>query len=194
MAQDSLFAVVLAAGRGKRFGATKQLARYDDVPLVTRAVRTAEAVCGRRVLLVTGSDHERVAAACAPLRGFVTVNESFAEGIATSLNAGVASIQHVADAILVMLADQPLVTVDHLSVLAAAWRRSPGIIVTSHYAGTDGPPVIFPRAFFPQLRALQGDRGAKRIIDTNEEHVERVLFEPASVDVDRPQDLEALRS
>ena len=75
MAQESLFAVVLAAGRGKRFGATKQLARYDEMPLVTRAVRTAEAVCDGRVLLVTGSDHERVAAACAPLRGFVTVNE-----------------------------------------------------------------------------------------------------------------------
>jgi CTP:molybdopterin cytidylyltransferase MocA len=114
--------------------------------------------------------------------------------MATSLNAGIASIQHVADAVLIMLADQPLVSVDHLSVLACAWQRRPDAIVTSHYAGTDGPPVIFPRAFFAQLRALQGDRGAKRVIDANEEQVERVLFEPASVDIDRPQDLEALRS
>ena len=194
MAQESLFAVVLAAGRGKRFGATKQLARYDDIPLVTRAVRTAEAVCDGRVLLVTGSDHERVAAACAPLRGFVTVNESFADGIATSLSAGVSCVRHVADAILVMLADQPLVSVDHLSVLASTWQKRPGAIVTSHYAGTDGPPVIFPRAFFSQLGELQGDRGAKRVIDANEEHVERVVYEPASVDVDRPEDLDALHS
>ena len=192
MSGARLYAIVLAAGRGERFGGTKQLALYRGLPLVARAIRAAEAVCGPRVVLVTGTDHARVAAAAAPLAGFFTVNERHAEGLASSIGAGVACVREAADAVLVLLADQPLVTIDHLAVLTASWRVAPDAIVTSRYAGSDGPPVIFPRSKFDELAALQGDRGARPVIEASEGRVVRIAFEPAAVDVDRPEDLEAL--
>jgi len=192
MSRSSLFAIVLAAGRGERFGGTKQLALYRDTPLVAHAVRLAETVCGQRVLLITGSEHAEVAAAAAPLAGYFTVHERFADGLATSLGVGVRCVHDVADAVMVLLADQPLVTIDHLATITASWRARPDAIVASHYAGKDGPPVIFPRALFDELQALEGDRGARPVIAANEERVIRVAFEPAARDIDRPADLDAL--
>jgi len=189
MTGNDLFAIVLAAGLGERFGGTKQLACYDGMPLVARAVRTAEAVCGRRVVLVTGREHRRVAAAAAPVMGYFTVNDRYAEGMSTSIRAGTECVRHVAGAVLVMLADQPLVTIEHLAVLAATWRARPDAIVASRYAGTAGPPVIFPRAFFGELEALHGDRGAWPVIAANEGRVLHVEFDRGAMDVDRPEDL-----
>jgi molybdenum cofactor cytidylyltransferase len=194
MNPEDLFAIVLAAGSSSRFGSTKQLAGIDGETLVSRAVRLAEGACGNRVVLVTGNDRARVAAACAPVAGFITVNTAFESGLSTSIRAGIEAVAEVADAAMLTLADQPLVKVEHLLALVAAWRRTPGAIVASAYADTVGPPVVFPRDLFPALMSLDGDRGAKPVIDAHPEIVEVIRCESAAVDIDRPQDLQPLRS
>lgn len=190
MSRHSLYAVVLAAGVASRYGSTKQLAKFAGKPLVTRAMQTAEEICGPRSLLVAGNDWSKVAAACEPLQGFMILNQRFAEGLATSLAAGVASVANVADGILLMLADQPLITTGHLESLVRAWHSSPDSICASAYADTVGPPVIFPRRHFNDLMELRGDRGAKAVIDMNRDQVVTIQFEDAAVDIDRPDDLE----
>jgi molybdenum cofactor cytidylyltransferase len=192
MSESTLFSIVLAAGESSRFGSSKQLAKIDGSTLVARAMRNAEAICGRASLLVAGRDWQDVAAACRPLQGFIVVNEGYAGGMASSIKAGVAAVSNVADGILVILADQPLVTPEHLAALVAAWRQTPGTIVASAYAGTSGPPLVFPRDFFGDLMSLNGDRGAKSIIDRNSDRLLTIEFEPAAVDIDRPADLEIL--
>lgn len=192
MSNLTLFAIVLAAGAATRFGATKQLADYAGRPLVQHAVRNAESLCGPRTLLVTGNDWQRVADACRPLAGFLACNPDYADGFATSLNAGVACVSESADALLLVLADQPLVTAQHLQELAETWRKDPDMIVATAFAGLQGPPVIFPRQFFGKLQALRGDRGAKAILDDNGDKVRTIRFEAAASDVDRPEDLVAL--
>ena len=194
MGADDVFAIVLAAGSARRFGTTKQLATLRGQPLAARATRLAESVCGNRVVLVTGNDGARVAAACAPLAGFITVNTDYEAGLSGSIRAGIGAVRPVAAGALLVLADQPLVSTDDLMTLLAKWRRRPGAIVASSYAGTTGPPVIFPRKLFPELAALQGDRGARQVIDEHADLVERVECEAAAVDIDRPEDLERLRS
>ena len=194
MDSGDVFAIVLAAGSARRYGSTKQLATLRGQPLVARATRLAEGVCGNRVVLVTGSDSARVAAACAPLAGFITVNTEYDAGLSGSIRAGIEAVRPVAGGALLLLADQPLVSIDDLMTLLATWRRRPGAIVASSYAGTTGPPVIFPRKLFSELAALQGDRGARQLIDEHADLVERVACEAAAVDIDRPQDLEKLRS
>jgi CTP:molybdopterin cytidylyltransferase MocA len=194
MGTGKLFAIVLAAGSASRYGATKQLATIDGETLVSRAVRLAENVCGQRVLLVTGNDRARVVAACTPLAGFATVNTDYASGLSSSIRAGIEAVSPAADAALLMLADQPQVGIDDLMALCATWRRKPDAIVASAYAGTVGPPAIFPRALFPALSALDGDRGAKGVIEAHRDIVELVECEAAAVDIDHPQDLEKLRN
>jgi CTP:molybdopterin cytidylyltransferase MocA len=194
MSTGKLFAIVLAAGSASRFGATKQLATIDGEALVSRAVRLAESACGRRVVLVAGNDRARVTAACAPLAGYFTVNPDYASGLSTSIRAGIEAVSPVADAALLLLADQPRIGIDDLMAISATWHRKPGSIVASAFAGTVGPPAIFPRALFPALTELRGDRGARGIIDTHREIVELVECEAAAVDIDRPGDIDQLRN
>lgn len=193
MTGNSLFAVVLAAGESRRFGTPKQLAEYDGRPLVERAVRLAESVCGERTLLVLGSEWQRVSAACAPLEGFLTINGKFADGIGTSIACASRCLQEIADGLIILLADQPLVTTSHLQQLVEVWRAAPESVVASAYANTYGPPVIFPRSAFPVLTRLRGDAGASKLIGDREETAVFVPFEPAAKDIDYPEDLTGSR-
>lgn len=184
-----LFAIVLAAGASSRFGATKQLARVGGETMVLRAVRSAEAVCAAQTVLVTGKDWREVAAACEPLQGFMARNTEFRDGLSSSIRAGIGSVREVAAAVLLVLADQPLVTPGHLHNLAQAWRLAPERIVASGYAGISGPPVIFPRDLFAPLMSLHGDRGARKVIEANRDRLTVIDFPPAATDIDRPADL-----
>ena len=158
--------------------------------MVTRAVRSAEDLCGPRTLLVTGNDWRNVTAACEPVQGFITHNPRYADGMSSSIAHGVRGVCHVADAILLLLADQPLIGIEHLRSLTDAWAASPGSICASAYAGTEGPPVIFPASCFAQLMALQGDRGAKAVIDSSDAPVITIPCEDAAIDIDTPEDLD----
>ncbi|MDH3441850.1 MAG: nucleotidyltransferase family protein, partial [Gammaproteobacteria bacterium] len=158
--------------------------------LVAHAMGRAESVCGRHSVLVVGNEWRNVAAACRNTQGFLVVNTAYREGLSTSIRAGVASLAGVADAVLLMLADQPLVTADHLQTLVGKWRESPASIVASAYADAHGPPVIFPRRCFSALQSLRGDRGAKSVIDAAVDRVITVECAAAALDVDRPEDLE----
>lgn len=188
MPRPSIFAIVLAAGSSSRFGATKQLQEYHGAPLVRRAVNLAEAVCGECSVLVTGHDWLAVFDACKPLRGFVVHNSGYHSGMASSIASGVRAVQHAADAILLLLADQPLVTTAHLETLVSDWTGSPDAAVATAFAGSVGPPVLLPARYFGELTALRGDRGARAILTDAGTALKTVAFEPAAIDVDRPED------
>ena len=189
MPESGIIAAVLAAGSGSRFGGAKLLREYQGAPLVARALRLAEAACGARSLLVTGSDWRRVFDACAPLEGFLVRNDDWASGLGGSIAAAARAVAGSADALLLLLADQPLITAEHLRTLISTWNGSPRHIAATAFAGTTGPPAIFPARYFPALAALSGDRGARPVLAAAGADVRAVLFEPAAVDVDRAEDL-----
>jgi molybdenum cofactor cytidylyltransferase len=188
-----LFALVLAAGSSSRFGSTKQLARYQGAPLVNRAIHLAESVCGSRSVLVAGHEWRSVVEACGAQRGFFVNNTRYASGMGSSIACGVRSVSGAADAVLLILADQPLVTRRHLEELRATWIASPDEIVASSFSETTlseiiAPPVIFPRRYFSSLRGLEGDRGARDVLALASP-VRTLRLEEASADVDRPEDI-----
>jgi len=189
MPGNAIFAIVLAAGSSTRFGRTKQLEPFNGMSLAANAMRKAEAVCGSRSVLVTGHDALDVAESCAPLAGFFAINDDYKFGLASSIACGVAAVQESADAILLMLADLPLVTTEHLQCLCDTWMASPHSIVASAFEDTLGPPIVFPRADFAALLELRGDYGARPIIDANMDRVLPVACEEAAFDIDRPEDL-----
>lgn len=184
-----VFALVLAAGAATRFGAVKQLAPYQGEALARRAVQAAGAVCGDRTVVVLGHEWRAVYESCKPVPGAFVINTEYATGIGTSIAAGAAAIRHVADAILVVLADQPLVTARHLEDLQATWSGGPADIVASSYAGTTGVPALFPRACFDQLCKLDGDTGAQKLLHDPGFSVHSIEFADAALDVDTPSDL-----
>ena len=189
MSSSTIFAIVLAAGASTRFGRTKQLEPFEGVSLAAGAMRKAESVCGVRSVLVTGKDWKAVTETCAPLAGYFVINNDYEQGLASSIVCGVRSVAESADAILLMLADLPLVTTEHLEYLVKAWTESPRSIIASAFEDTLGPPIVFPKSDFDELLRLKGDRGARPVIDANRDRVQAIECEEAAFDIDRPEDL-----
>lgn len=194
MNSKPLFAVVLAAGTSSRFGALKQLACYEGMHLVCRAVRLAENVCQEHSVLVTGHHWQEVHKACEPLRGFLINNDAFEAGMAGSIACGVRTIAETAGAVFLLLADQPLISAEYLQQMINEWDESAETIVCSEFGGACGPPVIFPAKYFTELVRLKGDQGARFLLEAHAEYVVRLPCENAAIDIDVPTDLAELNS
>lgn len=182
----SVFAVVLAAGSASRYGRNKQLEDFNGKALVRRAAELAREVCGENTILVTGHDSAAVANAAGDAARFLVVNDRHSEGMGSSIAAAAKAVSHVADGILLMLADQPLITASHLRALCDNWSGADDEIAATSFAGTVGPPVLFPPGAFPALAKLAGDRGARRVLQDTRYTVKSVDFEDAAVDIDTP--------
>ena len=120
-ADRSVFAVVLAAGESRRFGQSKLLREVGGKAMVCRAAELARAVCGDCSLLVTGHDGAAVTDAAGNAPQFVIRNERHARGIGDSIALAARAVSHAADALLLVFADQPLITAAHLAALIEAW-------------------------------------------------------------------------
>jgi len=188
----NVFGMVLAAGAGSRFGATKQLATIDGTTLVQKSHDIAIETCGSNSVLVVGHDWQAVWETCQPSAGFLVVNENHASGLGTSIAQAVRSVQHIADAIIVLLADQVLVTSEHAQALLAAWDGAQDHIVATFYSDTVGAPVLFPGGCFADLATLEGDSGGRQLLSDERFHVTEIEFEPAAVDIDTPDDLKQI--
>lgn len=190
----TLHAIVLAAGGSSRFGEPKQLVRIEGRPLLHSAVSRAVDVVGHAVIVVLGSHASEMAPLLRHTPASVAVNREWEEGIGSSIRAGVAQVPGTADGILILLADQPSVTVEDLRRLVGTWRRQPDSIVAAQYAGISGVPAIFPRWAFRALADLRGDRGAQVLFHRYQDQVVRLHMPSAALDIDRPEDLLAVEA
>jgi molybdenum cofactor cytidylyltransferase len=185
--------IVLAAGPSTRLGEPKQLVRLDGRPLLHTVVGRAVALAGAAVTVVVGAHAGLLTQLLRHSPASVIVNRQWREGLASSIRAGVAALPPACDAVLLLLADQVAVSADDLKRLASAWKGQDGVIAASLYSGTVGVPAIFPRWCFSDLMALRGDRGAKSVLHRHVDRLVRVPMPEAAIDLDTPEQLEALR-
>ena len=189
-------AVVLAAGGSSRLGRPKQLVLHEGAPLVVRAARAALATGAEPVVVVLGAHAEAVRTALSAIPITSVVNRQWYQGIGTSVVTGVEAITSRAAAvaaILVMLADQPLVDEAALGRLIDAWAGSgPHSIAAAAYAYTIGVPAVFGRVHFDELSSLPPAAGAARLLRAPNARVRRVTMPEAAWDIDTPHDLERL--
>ncbi|MGZ3663261.1 MAG: nucleotidyltransferase family protein [Ktedonobacterales bacterium] len=187
-------AIVLAAGRSSRMGEHKLLLPLGGRPLVTYAVDAACRSSADAVIVVVGHNASDVTAALAGMRCRTIVNESYADGMATSLRAGIAALSSDVAGALVILADQPLVTSTMVNLILAAAIREPQAIHAASYNGKRGNPVYFPRRLFGELLKVSGDEGGRSVIARHSGVVRLVALpcKDAALDVDTPGEYERL--
>ena len=190
-------AIVLAAGRSTRMGGpNKLLAEIARRPLVRIAAEQALASRAKPVIVVTGHQRDQVEKALAGLPVQLVHNPDFADGLGTSLKAGIAAVPADADGAIVCLGDMPQVDAALIDRLIAAFDPERGaLVVVPTFDGKRGNPVLWSRRFFPDLMAIEGDVGARHLIGRYGEAVVEVPVDgkAALVDVDTPEALAASR-
>ncbi len=183
--------MLLAAGAARRFGANKLLARLPTGETVgLLAASKLAAAVDRMVVVVRATDD--LTASVFEAAGYVVVRCAQAHlGMAHSLACGVAASRDSA-AWMVALADMPLIATSTLTALTTCWRHADRIVVPM-CAGQAGHPVIFPARMVTQLLALEGDRGARPVLDAHRDEVFAFLTDDTGVlrDIDTPADLAA---
>ena len=181
-------AIVLAAGFARRMGRQKLLLELRGKPVVRW---TVEAIMPHvaDTLIVTGQDDEAVRGALAGLAVRFTVNPRPQAGQGSSIAVGAAALKPWTAAALVALGDQPRLPDGLIPRLLAERERTGKAIVAPVYRGTQGTPVLFSADVFPELRTLDGDSGARAVVQARSERVARVEIDaPMPPDVDTPED------
>ena len=189
-------AIVLAAGGSTRMGEPKQLLPIDGRPMVRHVVEVVCAAGLAQVVVVVGAEAQPVTRALAGLSVQISFNESWARGLSDSLKTGLDALRPEIQATLIVLADQPGLTTDLLQSLAARYQATRARVVAPYYQGHRGNPVLFDRVLFQELRAVEGDRGGRDILERHRDWVERVDVDTPAVllDVDTFEDYERVQN
>jgi molybdenum cofactor cytidylyltransferase len=187
-------ALLLAAGRGTRFGpAPKLLAEIDGEPLVRRAARAALASRAGPLLVVLGHAEEGVRSALEGLAFEAVPNPDYALGLSTSLRAGFRALPAEAEAAVVLLGDMPGVGAGLIDRLVAAYAAARPAAVVPVMGGRRANPVLLDRRLAEGIAGLAGDRGAAPLLAAREDVLELAVDDPgALLDVDTPDALAGL--
>jgi len=190
-------AIVLAAGRSTRMGGpNKLLAELGGKPLVRIVTEQALASKAQNVVVVTGHQADEVEAALRGLNVSFVRNPDFAQGLASSVKAGIGAVPDDAAGAMICLGDMPLIDARLIDRLIDAFAPDRGYLIAVPVSDDRrGNPVLWSRRFFNDLMALEGDIGARHLIAKHSEAVVEVPFEGfgAFLDIDTPQALEEAR-
>lgn len=184
--------LLLAAGRSSRFGGDKLVAPLRGRPVLFWSAAAIAAEVDGLYVVVPPEAPARVAA-LAGLRATLVEHPGRDDGMASSIRAGVAALPGDVEAVVIALADQPLVSLLVVRALATRWRTAPASAVAPQYRDGRGHPVLFDRTQFAALGALRGDRGARALLERLGAACAIVAVdEPMPVDVDTRAELSAL--
>lgn len=170
-----LDAVVLAAGKGSRFGGEKLTSAWGQGVLLDGAMRAALAAPVRSVTVVTGADPNVIDAAMAAGgdRVRLVYAERHADGLSASLRAGIASLDE-GDGVFVFLGDMPRIPTSIFPEMVEALDHG-AIAVAPVFHGRRGHPVLFSRSMFDEIMTLEGDKGANGLLDALGERLTTVV-------------------
>ncbi len=187
--------ILLAAGGSRRLGSPKQLIDVDGVPLIHHLCRRLLAINPTVFIAVVGADADRVTAAVEKLPVQIVRNESWSQGLGTSIAAGIRAAESTGvDSALLALCDQPSIPESHFRALIDGFGSNDFDIVASEYDGAPGVPSVFARTVFDRLLSLSGDRGAKSLMNDPALRVQRISCDAARIDLDTRSDVESFRA
>ena len=185
--------VLLAAGASTRMGRPKQLLPVGDRPLLCQVAGAALAAPVSPVIVVLGAHAAEIAPSLGGLGVHLVVNDGWSEGMGSSIRAGMETLLSLApaiDGVVIVLADQADFSASHVARLLDVRRQTGRSMIASQFRGALMPPALFAAEHFPCLCALQGDAGARSLLQARADEVGTVPL-AAVADLDTPSDYTA---
>ncbi len=186
--------IILAAGASKRLGTPKQQLPFQNKSLLQNVVHAARQ-CDMPTVVVLGAFATQIREQLVSEKVHTVVNPNWPAGMGGSIHTGLQHLlriaPHVSNALL-LLCDQPFITTALLEEMFALKDSSGKPMVACTYGDSTGTPALFGKSFFPQLLALNGQEGAKKILLQHREQVATVDFPQGAVDIDTSGDYEQL--
>jgi molybdenum cofactor cytidylyltransferase len=188
--------LILGAGASQRFGEPKQLLPFAGTTLLGWVVSQAQQAVGLdELIVVLGRSAAEIRERVDFGNAQVVENLVFREGCASSYRAGIAALDSHAEAIMIILGDQPGITPEIIDCLAEEWEKTDAPIALCSYLGRKGHPMIFARALFDQLEVLHGDKAAWKLVDAYASSLLEVhLGLPFPEDINTREDFERIAS
>ena len=192
-------AIVPAAGMSTRMGRNKLLLAFEGKALIAQAVDTLLESEVDEIIVVLGHEADKVKEKLRGKQVTFVENSNYRQGMSTSIRAGLGAVSSGATAIMIYLADQPLLEPEDVNRLIGAFaeaRDQGKSIVVPFFHGQRGNPVILDSSYKEAILEVVGEVGCKRVIKRNPDKVLVVEMETDHVvrDVDRIEDYEGLKS
>jgi molybdenum cofactor cytidylyltransferase len=192
----SIAILILAAGAAKRMGSIKQLLPWAETTLLGHAVAMAQSSKADKTIVVLGANANAIAAQFSAGEVQVVKNEKWASGMGSSIASGIEYIMGSGkkyDAVLITLADQPLIDTPYLDLMIETASKVDHRIVATAYGKMPGVPALFGRQYFETLMALESERGAKEVLDRFKSDI--FMLDPGNktLDIDTKADYEVFK-
>jgi molybdenum cofactor cytidylyltransferase len=188
-------AVVLAAGRSTRMGANKLLADLSGRPLLATTIKQIQDSGVDKTVVVAGHQAQAVATALSHTKVVIIHNAQYANGLSTSVRCGIAAVQDF-DAAFICLGDMPLIRFADMQRLMQAFNVDEGRrLIAPTYHGQLGNPVLWGQEYFKALMELEGDRGARSLLEASRQQITEIAVEHDGIllDADTPEALAEMR-
>lgn len=189
-----LSVLIPAAGASERLGQSKQLVQYKGRSLIQNAILAAHSLSPHELIVVTGANAEAIREAVQQPWVRWIDNPDWSTGMGGSIALGAASISPKSNGLMIILCDQWRINAQDLRVLADTWLSDPERIVVAQAQGHYMPPVIFPSSCFNQLQKLEGNQGARGLLQAHAGLLTAVEMKNAAFDLDTQAQLDNLET
>jgi molybdenum cofactor cytidylyltransferase len=189
-------AVVLAAGQSSRMGAPKQLLPWGKTTVLGQTIENLQRSLVNEVVVISGFQAEAVREVAARYGAKTLVNDDFEDGgMISSVRTALRALPENREAILVMLADQPMIEPATIDILIKAWLGNQGELIAPVFNGRRGNPVIFGRRYFDELFAVSRGADPREVLKRRADEIEMVDVDSETIlhDLDRLEDYERWR-
>ncbi|MCK4666181.1 nucleotidyltransferase family protein [Candidatus Dependentiae bacterium] len=192
--KNNLSAIILSAGESSRMGSPKALLKIGETTFLEKIYKNLLICHFHEIIVLLGKDNDKIKLKFEKLLVKFIVNESYKQGQLSSIIKALDSVKEESEGIFLTLVDMPLVQSETMKILIEEWNSNKDKIIIPEYENRGGHPVIFPKKFFPELRAAPLEEGARFVVYNNKDKVIRVPVKDIGIrkDFDYPKDLDEL--
>ena len=173
--------LVLAAGLSSRMTiGNKLLLKVKNITVIENTIKNLYKSNIDEILIVLGHQSNLLSKALKNFKIPLIINDSYKEGISSSIKKGISSIDNKSNGVMICLADMPKITSKTYNILIERFKKfydsSTPLIILPAYNGETGNPVILSNHFFSELKKISGDIGAKFLIKKNKKYIKKVIL------------------